>query len=64
MYRFTNGEAINLDRADRIIAILGKEEFLDANANRYRKSTYVVTALDRLWNESRPSNAASTSADQ
>ena len=64
VYRFTNGEPINLDRADRIIAILGKNEFLDPNANRYRKSTYVVTALDRLWNESRPSNTASTSADQ
>jgi len=64
IYRFINDEPIDLNRADRIIAILGKEEFLDANANRYGKSTYVVTALDRLWNESRPSNAASTRADQ
>lgn len=64
VYRFINDEPIDLNRADRIIAILGKEEFLDANANRYSKSTYVVTALDRLWNESRPSNAASTRADQ
>lgn len=64
VYRFTNDESINLERADRILSIQNIPEFLDVNANHYHKCTYIVTALDRLWNESRPSNAAVTSANQ
>lgn len=60
VYRFVNNEPINLERADKIISIQTKMEYLDANANNYRHCTYVVTALDRLWNESKPSNEAVT----
>jgi hypothetical protein len=62
VYRFINNEPINLERADRILTISSKTEFLDPAANNYRRSTYVVTAVDRLWNESKGSNAASTNA--
>ncbi len=58
VYRFVNNEAVNLERAEKIISVLSKNEFMDLEANRYQKCTYVVTALDRLWNESKASNAA------
>ena len=64
VYRFVNGEAVNLERADKIIRVLQGNEVLDADANRYRKCTYIITALDRLWNESKPSNSVSTSLDR
>jgi uncharacterized lipoprotein YddW (UPF0748 family) len=63
IYRFTNNEAVNLNRADKIIAISNKHEYLDPAANNFSSSTYIVTALDRLWNESKPSNAATTRAN-
>lgn len=58
VYRFIDNEPVNLERSDRIIALSSGTEFIDAAANRYLQCTYVVTALDRLWNESRPSNTA------
>lgn len=61
VYRFTNEEPINLNKAENIINILQGTEFLDKDANKYKKSKYVVTALDRLWNESKPSNMEQTS---
>jgi len=65
VYRFVNDEAINLNRTEKIICVqTDKTEYLDANANRFKKVTYVVTAMDRLWNESKPSNTSSTLADQ
>ncbi len=64
VYRFVNDEKINLERTDRIINLSSNLEFHDVEANKYRKCTYVVTALDRLWNESLPSNAVSTSSKQ
>jgi len=60
VYRFINDEPINLDKAEKILAVVNKDEFLDAAANRYKKCTYIITATDRLWNESKPSNMAST----
>ena len=60
VYRFVNDEPINLEKADKILAIVNKDEFLDVAANRYKKCTYIITATDRLWNESKPSNMAST----
>lgn len=53
VYRFVNGEPVNINNAEKIISVLNEKEFLDVQANKYRKCTYVVTALDRLWNESR-----------
>lgn len=64
VYRFINGEDVNLNRNDRIIKILTENEFLDVYANKYRQCKYVITSLDRLWNESMPSNSAETKADQ
>ena len=60
VYRFTNGEPVDTDRADRMISVQTGREFLDERANKYARCTYVVTALDRTWNESGPSNRATT----
>jgi len=56
VYRFVNDEPVNLSRPDRILGIVSEPEFLDKQANEFRKSVYIVTALDRLWNESGGSN--------
>jgi uncharacterized lipoprotein YddW (UPF0748 family) len=63
VYRFVNDEKINLSRADKIINLSPNFEFLDVDANKFRKCTYVVTAFDRLWNESSPSNLTTTTAN-
>jgi uncharacterized lipoprotein YddW (UPF0748 family) len=60
VYRFINNEPINLDNPENIISVQNKAEYLDKDANKYKKVKYVVTVLDRLWNESKPSNVAST----
>jgi len=62
VYRFVNDEKINLNRTDRIIHFSSNLEFLDGEANKFRKCTYVVTAFDRLWNESSPSNITTTTS--
>ncbi len=64
VYRFLNDEKIDLERADRLLSIQSLPECLDLDANKHKKCTYVVTALDRVWNESRGSNAESTYANQ
>jgi uncharacterized lipoprotein YddW (UPF0748 family) len=56
VYRFVNNEPVDIERIDRIVSIQQGEEFTDADARRYRQATYVVTSLDRMWNESRESN--------
>jgi uncharacterized lipoprotein YddW (UPF0748 family) len=60
VYRFDEKEPVNLHHADKIIAVLQTTEYLDISIGRQGKSKYVVTALDRLWNESIPSNIVST----
>ncbi|MBS1772765.1 MAG: family 10 glycosylhydrolase [Bacteroidetes bacterium] len=64
VYRFINNEPVNLDRSDKIIRVVMNNEVLDADANKYRKCTYIVTAFDRLWNESKASIPAETSTDR
>ena len=59
VYRFPKGAAINTDLSANIISLTSKPEYVDAD-NSGNAFTYVVTALDRLWNESRISNAVST----
>ncbi len=56
LYRFLPNESVNLDRTDRIIDITSSLSYTDkvAPAKGY---TYVVTAMDRIWNESKMSNA-------
>lgn len=53
LYRFPANEPVDLDRSDRILSIQGEKEYTDTDRGSY---TYVVTALDRLWNESKASN--------
>lgn len=64
VYRFVDGEAVDMNRAEKIISLSTRLEFLDTEANRFKTCTYVVTALDRLWNESAPSNQTSTNSSQ
>jgi fibronectin type 3 domain-containing protein len=61
VYRFVNNEAINLERNDRIVSIQQGTDFTDPEAKKYKQCTYLVTAMDRTWNESKPSNAVKTS---
>lgn len=56
VYRFTNNERVNLDRNDRIISIQHTTEFKDTDMRHRGHCTYIVTALDRMWNESKASN--------
>ncbi len=60
VYRFVNNEKIDLDRNDKIISIQQGTVYKDAESHNYRQAVYIVTALDRLWNESKPSNKVSS----
>ena len=54
VYRFVNGEKVDLERNDRILSIQQGVEYNDPDTKKFKQCTYVVTALDRLWNESKP----------
>ena len=61
VYRFEENEAINLENPARILQIIRNEGILsctDKTLNQEKNYTYVVTALDRLQNESVMSNVA------
>ena len=60
VYRFVNNEPVDINRNDRIISIQQSATFTDADAKKYKQCTYVVTAMDRMWNESKPSNPVKT----
>jgi uncharacterized lipoprotein YddW (UPF0748 family) len=64
VYRFVNNDPIDLNNPGKILTVTSASAYLDVDANKYTRCTYVVTALDRLWNESKPSNAETTRADQ
>jgi nitrate reductase assembly molybdenum cofactor insertion protein NarJ len=54
VYRFDDKEKQDLSDANNIIALTKGSVFIDKDGGKnYR---YVVTALDRLWNESEKSN--------
>lgn len=55
VYRFKDNEPVNIDRSDRILSVQQGEEYHIPTDKGNAKSIYVVTALDRLWNESKPS---------
>ncbi len=59
VYRFVNNEPVDLERNDRILSIQQGQTYVDADAKRFKQCTYIVTALDRLWNESKASNKVS-----
>ncbi|MBV8254680.1 MAG: family 10 glycosylhydrolase [Chitinophaga sp.] len=59
LYRFEENQAINLTDPTKIIAIVQQTSdpmFIDVSYVKGRRYTYVVTALDRLQNESLSSN--------
>src|SRR5690606_17795235 len=57
VYKFKESEQINLQKAENIIALTVAQNFVDkAGRNGYK---YVVTTLDRCWNESGASNIVS-----
>ncbi len=55
VYRFKNGEEVDLERNDRIVSIQTEATYKDLGKTK-GEATYVVTALDRVWNESPASN--------
>ncbi len=58
VYRFSNHEPIDINNSAKIISVQKGMEYLDKDANKIKQPVYVVTALDRLWNESKVSNVA------
>lgn len=59
VYRFDSNESINLENPSKILQILKNEGILncvDRSIQANKSYTYVVTSLDRLQNESQPSN--------
>lgn len=53
VYRFDKGESINIEDASHIIAITSSTMYRLPYADGKKSYTYVVTALDRLQNESK-----------
>ena len=53
VYKFAHGEKINLNDASKIVAITNNTMLTLPYVNGATKYTYVVTALDRLSNESK-----------
>ena len=54
IYRFAKGEKINIDDASHLVATTDKTFYALPYEDGSQRYTYVVTALDRLSNESKP----------
>lgn len=54
VYRFEPGEKVDLSRADRLLTVTSETMLKLPYDGGHHKYTYVVTALDRLQNESKP----------
>ena len=52
VYRFNEGESINLNLSNKIISIQKETSFIDSSASVEKCYQYAVTAVDRLHNES------------
>ena len=52
VYKFEINEKINLENSRRILCLTQENSFLDKDAQHSKQYKYVLTALDRLWNES------------
>jgi uncharacterized lipoprotein YddW (UPF0748 family) len=64
IYRFKRGEKIDTEKVKHVISIsfdASKTSFLDTSVMANQAYIYVVSAIDRLKNESEPSNSASIS---
>ena len=57
VYCFAKGEKIDLDDATKIVGLTQSSFFPLVYQGGEMKYTYVVTALDRLHNESKPQKA-------
>jgi uncharacterized lipoprotein YddW (UPF0748 family) len=58
VYRFEMGEKADFNDATRIVSITSKPEYIITDSGK--RSTYVVTSLNRLFLESLPSESVST----
>ena len=54
VYRFAKGEKVNLDDASKIVTITDNFFYKLPYEDGKEKFTYVVTALNRIQNESKP----------
>ncbi len=54
VYRFAANEVINLDDATKLLKVVRQPKYLIPEADTKKQYKYVVTALDRLYNESAP----------
>jgi hypothetical protein len=54
VYRFAKGEDVDLERAENIVAITSQTLLKLPYHHGTERYKYVVTALDRLHNESKP----------
>jgi len=57
VYRFETNEPINLEDATKLQKIVRNPVYIIPQSNNTKKYKYVVTALDRLYNESKASKA-------
>ena len=57
VYRFEQNERINIEDATKLQKIVRKPSYTIPQSNDKKKYKYVVTALDRLYNESKVSKA-------
>lgn len=65
VYRFAEGQPVNINRAANMIKIsydANFASFTDETAESGKRYTYVITALDRVKNESEASNAVEVKA--
>ena len=53
MYRFAKGEKLNVNAGSKIVAITSQPFYKLPYQDGRQKYTYVVTALNRLQNESK-----------
>lgn len=53
VYRFREGEPVNTNRAQNIVAVTTDNFFILPSERRGTTYTYAVTSLDAFWNESR-----------
>jgi hypothetical protein len=56
IYRFAKGEKVNVDDASKIVAMTDKPFYKLPYDDGKTKYTYVVTALNRIQNESKPAS--------
>lgn len=59
VYRFENGQDLDIENPANIAAILRQKEcfYIDPNVRKNKKYRYIVTAVDRLHNESIPTKS-------